>query len=850
MNPTDTGASADTQALRHDAEAYFDRIVQGVAASLLTRLEASPGDVIGSYRVIRPLGQGGMGRVYLAERIDGEIEQTVAIKLLRADAHSAAWRERFLRERQLLATLRHPVIVRLLDAGHTPDGRPFLVMEPVDGLPIDAFAAGIGIKEQLRLFVRVCDGVSYAHRQLIVHRDLKPSNILVEAGGRPKLLDFGIAKLLDETGEVTQLAEQLLTPDYASPEQLRGESQSIATDIYSLGAVLYKMLTGATPRERAPVIGKDEITPPSRVNSQIPSDLDSVLNKALRCEPEHRYGSVEEFASDIQAVLKRQPVQARNGDFWYRTRRYLSRHWLTWAAVLVVLVSLSTGLWIANRERAISEKRFTDVRQLATKLFDIDAQVAQLPGSSKTRQLIVDTALQYLRHVSADASADPALALELGTAYMRVARVQGVNIAPNLGETAAAERSEQQAQGLIEFVLSRQPGNRTAMLRAAQIAHDRMILAGDASRSGEVLSFARTAAQRIDQYLRAGPSFESLDRQDAQQAIITLINVSNQYMKAAQFEEALGVANRAIEIARATNWPGQEGAALMVEAQVYRARGDLNEALGAIRASVKLLRPDDSDRGGGRLKTYGLALIREGEILGEDEAISLNRTEDAVKSIERALEIAEEFARRDPNDFQSHYRAFTAEMRLADILRHSDPGRALELYSDALRHVERAAAHGSAIRNQTEALAKSIDPLLRLSRRADAHKRLEEALAGLEKLKQYPASRVELGSVADVVLRAEAEYELAVGNATRGAEAYEQLLSFVYAASPTPETKLEHAVLLSNLYRAAAHAYRKAGRGAEASNLDERRLQLWRHWDSELPNNEFISRQIEAARRR
>jgi serine/threonine-protein kinase len=317
------------------AESYFDDIIRGVASSLLTKLEPSPGDTIGSYRIIKAIGLGGMGSVYLAERADGKIGQRVAIKLLRADTHRPGWRERFLRERQVLAMLHHPSVVRLIEAGHTEDGRPFLVMEHVDGVPIDQFAGGIEVSERLKLFVQVCEGVSHAHRHLIIHRDLKPSNILVTAMGKPKLLDFGIAKLLNETGDVTQIADQLLTPNYASPEQLRGEMQSTATDVYSLGAVLYKLLTGVSPRETCADKVNGKVAPPSQVNPGIPGDLDYVVEQALRAEPEHRYRSVDEFAKDVIAVLEHRPVQARGGCVWYRTRRYLWRHWAAVAAAVL-----------------------------------------------------------------------------------------------------------------------------------------------------------------------------------------------------------------------------------------------------------------------------------------------------------------------------------------------------------------------------------------------------------------------------------------------------------------------------------------------------------------------------------
>src|SRR5438477_9551067 len=188
----------------------------------------------GPYRLLSVLGQGGMGAVYLAERVDGEVEQQVAVKILRYGSEEPAFLERFLRERQILATLSHPGIARLLDAGRTENARPYLAMDYIDGTPIDAYADGVDLRGKLGLFLRVCDAVSYAHRNLIIHRDLKPSNILVDTSGEPKLLDFGIAKILDEAVDQTRTQERLLTPEYASPEQVQGTAQSAASDIYSL----------------------------------------------------------------------------------------------------------------------------------------------------------------------------------------------------------------------------------------------------------------------------------------------------------------------------------------------------------------------------------------------------------------------------------------------------------------------------------------------------------------------------------------------------------------------------------------------------------------------------------------
>jgi len=314
------------------AESCFDLAVQGVARSLQYGQQPSPGDIVGGYRIVSLLGRGGMGSVYLAEYAHSETPVRVALKLLHCDYHG--WRERFQLERHLLASLHHPAIVRALDAGHTEGGRPFLVMEYVEGIPIDRYAAGVAIPERLKLMLRVCDAVSYAHQQRTIHRDLKPSNILVDTAGHPKLLDFGIAKVLD-SGDATRTIERLLTPEYASPEQLRGQRQSTATDIYSLAAVLYKVLTGDAPRDDLPT------------TSAISVDLRAVLRKALRAEPQRRYRSVNEFAADLRAILDSRPVAARADEFYYRLSRSL-RPWMP--MVSAVLLAASAGLWIVSRQ--------------------------------------------------------------------------------------------------------------------------------------------------------------------------------------------------------------------------------------------------------------------------------------------------------------------------------------------------------------------------------------------------------------------------------------------------------------------------------------------------------------------
>jgi serine/threonine protein kinase len=352
--PVAQGVRAEVESLLSFDSPQGENLSACVADAATEMLRADEGDATGDwrpYRRVRLLGSGGMGTVYLAERRDGEIQQKVAVKLLSDPGNRPTWRERFLRERRLLASLNHTSIVHVLDAGHTPDGQPYLVMEYVDGVAIDLYAARIAVRERLKVFLRVCEGVAHAHRHLIVHRDLKPSNILVDPSGQPKLLDFGIAKLLDETGDPTRTVERLLTPNYASPEQFRGGSQTTATDVYSLGAVLYKLLTGRSPHETGGdtatalevITGVRQITPPMRLNPKLPADLDYVLRKALRTEPEERYASVDAFADDIRALLDCRPVAARAGDVWYRTRRFLRRYWLPATAAAVTVGGFRPG---------------------------------------------------------------------------------------------------------------------------------------------------------------------------------------------------------------------------------------------------------------------------------------------------------------------------------------------------------------------------------------------------------------------------------------------------------------------------------------------------------------------------
>jgi serine/threonine protein kinase/Tfp pilus assembly protein PilF len=361
------------------------------------------GETVGAYRLIEPLGRGGMGEVYLGERADGRFEQKVAVKLVKRGMDSVEILRRFARERRILARLEHPGIARLLDGGETPDGRPYFVMERVEGESITDYcrARGVALEDRLRLFASCCDAVDAAHRGLVVHRDLKPSNILVTPDGQVKLLDFGIAKLLgEEEGEIplTRLGERMITPAYAAPEQILGGGVTVATDVFALGIVLYELLTGAlpfdrratTPHELASRVERESVERPSttagrtagadgagrerqRWARRLNGDLDTITMKALAHEPERRYPSAAAFAEDIRRYLTSRPVEARPDSRGYRLRKFVMRHRLGVAASSVVAAAVIVALVVSLDQTAAARRearRAAAAQAYLTSLFE------------------------------------------------------------------------------------------------------------------------------------------------------------------------------------------------------------------------------------------------------------------------------------------------------------------------------------------------------------------------------------------------------------------------------------------------------------------------------------------------
>jgi serine/threonine-protein kinase len=418
---------------------FLEDAVQSAASSLLHPGEA--GRRLGPYRLVRELGHGGMGAVFLAERDDRELDQRVAIKLLHRGLETAEIVARFRAERQILARLNHPLIARLFDGGTADDGRPYFVMELIEGRPIDAYceAAGLPVRARLALVLQVLDAVREAHRNLIVHRDIKPSNVLVTAEGRPKLLDFGVAKILDPEGasDLTSLGEaRPMTLAWASPEQVRGEPVTTATDVYALGVLLYRLLTGCHPypvegkpaREVERLILEHRPERPSAVcpkglARQLRGDLDAIVLGALAKEPGERYGSVERLAEDLTRHLEGRPITFRPTPWRTRVLKFFRRHrWGVAAAALLAALGLSFAISLAVLSARTSRERdrATQVASLLVDLFEI-ADPGERRGSSITARELLDQGTDRVLHrLNKQPETQGALLRTLGRLYSQL----------------------------------------------------------------------------------------------------------------------------------------------------------------------------------------------------------------------------------------------------------------------------------------------------------------------------------------------------------------------------------------------------------------------------------------------
>ncbi len=633
-----------------------------------------------------------MGTVYLAVRSDDAYQKRVAIKVLKRGMDTDAIVGRFRNERQILASLEHPYIAGLLDGGTTADGLPYFAMEYVEGQTIVEYceSRSLDTTARLELFTKICAAVQYAHQNLIIHRDIKPQNVLVAADGTPKLLDFGIAKLLNpelggQTLAPTAAGPQLMTPEYASPEQVRGLAVTTATDVYSLGVLLYELLTGRrpyqitsrTPAEIERVVCHSEPVRPSTAVTEIEKptvdpdapteavtaaaptsvverlqadgqaglrkrlagDLDNIVLKALSKEPSRRYASVDQFAEDVRRHLEGLPVIARPHTVRYRAAKFVRRNRGAVAAAALIALALVAGTigtaWqarIARQERARAEQRFDQVRQLANvSLFDLHDSIRDLPGSTPARQLLVSKGLEYLDRLSRDAGDRPDLKREMAGAYVKVGDVQGRPFNPNLGDSAGARASYDKAVAIYESLGARTAQDAslrrelaTAYLRLSEIA-------GSTGGSADALTHARTALALQREAAGMSRSAEAGAAMDLQRELVT------SHARVGDMLSATGDTSGALE--------------------QRRLAAELMERLAAAG-------PDDQNN----MRQLGIAYFKLGNQLGNPNYPNVGDTAGALEQLRRSADVFRKATERYPSNAAIRRNLAIAESAVSDVL--------------------------------------------------------------------------------------------------------------------------------------------------------------------------------------
>ncbi|HEY8508484.1 MAG TPA: protein kinase [Steroidobacteraceae bacterium] len=545
------------------------------------------GDTIGPYRLIRALGSGGMASVWLAERTDGMLKRPVALKLPYGGCKRVGLAERMAREREILETLDHPHIARLLDAGLSEQGRPFLALEYVQGEPIDAYCAqhALDLRARLRLFIQIADAVAYAHTKLVVHRDLKPANILVTPEGQAKLLDFGIAKLLEQglarETQLTQFTGRALTPDYASPEQIAGEPITTASDVYSLGVLLYELLTGNRPYrlkrdssralEQAilnvePVRPSESVADPA-MRRALRGDLDTIVLKAMKKAPEQRYSTVSAFSEDIQRYLTGQPVLARPDSSWYRARKFIGRNKVAAASAAAVVVALIAGAAVAGWQARVAlaeQARAEEVKEFIASIF----REASPYVSGVTTPTALDLLRQARDRLEGRLGDRPEVRVELlavlGDSLLSMNDVDAADAVlqraveegrRDLGEDHPASLHAQ----VLQTTVHRFRGRTKEMASALDALLPRLRGAGPASRPYLVIALQNQAHQAIDQGRYAEAITTAAEARELATAVhgsehmMTIgssIILATAHLFARNWNEALQVAQHAHEVAQ------------------------------------------------------------------------------------------------------------------------------------------------------------------------------------------------------------------------------------------------------------------------------------------------------------
>jgi hypothetical protein len=698
-----------------DASTVLHETIAAGAGQLITDgASAMIGRRLGAYRLVALIGEGGMGSVFRAVRDDAEYRSEVAVKVLRHGLGSPHAVARFRDERQILAALDHPGVVRLLDGGSTEAGTPYLVLEYVQGDAITRYARDheLSVKARVELMIPVCEAVQYAHQQLIVHRDIKPSNIVVGERGVPKLLDFGIAKLLDpaldhERAAKTRTGMALLTPEYASPEQARGEPASTATDVYSLGAVLYELLADRPPHratsnslEALRMICEVEPQAPSAVapavrRGAIAGDLDNIVHKALQKDSALRYATAAQLADDLRRYLDGQPVLARPATLGYRARKYVRRNRGKLAIAAAVTTALiAATVWStsearrADREAARARHQFAEGRKLAnTLVFEIESRIGTLKGATAARELILRSAVEYLDALAEDVGEDPGLSREIALGYMRLGDIQGGGYEANLGNSREALVLYGKARAILDRMTRERDEPATHQVLAtyfvgAGIVHravNEVPQAREAFREGFALSETLPAGHRLAPSLAIRAYHISSDIAEGADVLRDLDHAGE---IAAQWVAAEPASDDA------RYWTG---ILYMDQSRLAGRNADPANAVGWIRKSIPIFRkleeahPEDERYSRDLAVTNSdLAGYLAGTAVAEIWVPGGDDPAGGEAAIREELHLFEDIHQRDPADMRASTDFAGATATLAAIVAQHDPAGSLPMFEHSL----------------------------------------------------------------------------------------------------------------------------------------------------------------------
>lgn len=716
--------------LRHEVESLLasdgdsDSRITGILTNTAASFSISDwiGKRLGAYRIVESVAHGGMGSVYLAVRDDDAYEKRVAIKVVRTGMGTESMLERFRHERRILANLEHLYIAHLIDGGATDTGVPYLVMEYVEGLPIDKYCEtrNLTVEQRCELFRKVCEAVSYAHRQLVVHRDLKPSNILVTADGTPKLLDFGIAKLLsgDPAAGATAAFGQLLTPDYASPEQIRGTLITTASDVYSLGAVFYEILSGARATDvtsSSPVeveravceaaVRRPSETAPRYRSRKLEGDLDNIALMALRKEPERRYQSVEQFSDDLGRYLTGRPVLAHEDTFRYRAGKFVQRYRFGVAAGIALFAMLSAGIatvsWQAHQVRIqkdVAERRLSQLVALGnTLLFDVNKTMERIPGAMEPRRQILKTTLAYLDGLARESGDDPKLRRAVAAAYIRIGEVQGGVDDPNLANLHGALASYRAALATLEPLAAGSPKDIGLQVELARARN----------REAATLFAQGKTTDAIAIYVKALAGIAPLESTGDREV---LVGMADLYHGLSQIQVTINPANAAPNALRklqiyeklVTKYPNDvdllDGLASSYVSMTGQGRqkggvqGGLDYNLKAlhIRERLVTIRPNDTHLQHNLLISYG----RVGDGYGSPFGFNIGDRTEALVWYRKALGVAEKLSTADVHDGKSLSDLATASLRIGAVLQIQGSNK------EAMQAIQRCLTVMEALRKQ------------------------------------------------------------------------------------------------------------------------------------------------------